>query len=325
MARARTRSIHHRGSNGSFAGWLVQQRWFRRAALYGLVVLLGALVIAGMNQYVAAQPQYRIDLGHVLPRDVSVTWVSGDGRALVIQSLNASLWAGLAADDALIDRKTLRRSPAEARRASLIDDELVPRIAAAYASSPWVAEVMGVRKAYPESLSVRFRLTRPRLAVPTDAGTVLVDGSGLVLPLIFPDANAFDEFNADCRPPLPLVSGVEGAPPTVGRAWAHSGVRAALSVAGELHRFDAAKAFRLTRIDASNVGGTRSATASEIVLYGRPTRVGYTGADIRVMWGRDPASAKYGERSPRAKVADLMRECAGANTSTRLDLRYTDS
>src|SRR5688572_736560 len=69
-----------------------------------------------------------------------------------------------------------------AGRDTLLDPELVPRVAASFANNPWVRRVVAVDRSFPDQIRVRLEMRTARLSVRRAGGFILVDRDGVRLP-----------------------------------------------------------------------------------------------------------------------------------------------
>ena len=179
---------------------------------------------------------------------------------------------------------------------SLLDEDIGPRIAAAYERSVWVQRVERIVKHDPRvdpkspPLEVYLKFRRPIAFVQVQDGFFLVDDQGVRLPGLYGEPRL-----GATR--FLVVTGVPWTAPGPGQAWADPGLQAAVRVveAVEAKR----EAFRLVSVDVSNCGGRRDPRDTEIALY--------TANDTRIKWGKAPTSAAavLQEKTLAEKVAYL--------------------
>lgn len=179
-------------------------------------------------------------------------------------------------------------------RFSLLEPGLPKRVAEAYARNPWVADVPGVERRFPNCLKVHLLLRQPVAAVRYRGMYHLVDGEGVRLPLVFrswphPDYQ------------LPVIIGATAEPPKSGCPWPDESVRAACAVACLLATQSFDHPVAVSTIDASNLGGRASRADSDIILH--------TTSGTRILWGRSPLAWRPGDGSQTVgrKLAYLKR------------------
>ncbi|HLJ10768.1 MAG TPA: hypothetical protein VKU82_06245 [Planctomycetaceae bacterium] len=110
---------------------------------------------------------------------------------------------------------------------SLLDDGLAGEIAEAFRLSPWVDEVVSVRKSFPAKIAVVLNYRRPVGMVEVKQGKYPIDAHGVLLP-------PQDFSVADTRA-YPVVSGVVSTPQgPAGTRWGDGVVEGAARLAAEL-------------------------------------------------------------------------------------------
>jgi hypothetical protein len=165
-------------------------------------------------------------------------------------------------------------------RLNVLDDQLGPRLAAAFARHPWVEEVERVEIAAPRRVQVRLVFRVPVLAVPGEGPARAVDRHGVLLP---PAADVTG---------LPVYRGHLQVPAAAtGEVWGDPGVLAAARTAGFLSELQ--DQLQLTWLEVGKDG----------VTLGGP-------GDTRVVWGRPPDGEPGGEASPADKRERLRSYCA---------------
>jgi len=199
--------------------------------------------------------------------------------------------------------------------ASVLDDELLRKVAAAYGRCPWVRRVKSVQKRFPNRIEVAFDLRRPGavVAVPTHRthlGYILVGADGVRLPRIY-----------DSWPPadwrVPIISGVRVVPPQPGEPWGGGSVAAALEVVRLLQTSDTIhRGINVTAVSVSNYGGREDRARSEIVVFAEGNCV--------IEWGRAPSSDSPGELPVEEKIAKFERFLSEGNPTKnrKLSLRF---
>jgi len=225
-------------------------------------------------------------------------------RTLVPRSLPS--WAGQAV------RRDLAVLPGLPKRFSIMEPGISERVARAFESNPWVAEVLSVRKVYPNRMVVQLRLRRPVAGVRVGGRFALVDASG-------------HRLTAGIRrwpkgtEALPVIVAAEGLPPKVGEAWSSEGVRAGAAVAEALLAGRRELRTRFAAIDVTNVGGRRNRHKSDIVLV--------THKGTQVSWGRQASDYSPGELTADEKISKMVmfEEKRGPLSGYRyVDIRFDD-
>jgi hypothetical protein len=165
-------------------------------------------------------------------------------------------------------------------RLHLPDDDLVRRLAAAFAAHPWVRQVRRVEIVPPRQVRVHLSYRLAVLAVPRNGVLRAVDDQGVLLPASAP------------KDGLPVLRGQPPAPAgEAGSAWGDPVVLAAARTAGLLRTHEGS--LRLTAVEATADGLTlRTADGS------------------RILWGRGPGEEAPGEAPAARKCQRLLEHCA---------------
>jgi len=203
-------------------------------------------------------------------QDVEITppaeWIHRDIRAEVFR-------------DASLDRPL-----------SIMDEDLVERIANAFSLHPWVAKVRRVTKHFPAQVRVELDYRRPVLMVQVPGGLLPVDVEGVLLP-------ARGDFSPIEARRYPRLVGVDTTPiGPVGTRWGDARVLDAAEIAAAFG--PAWQQLGLDRI-----------VPSALVEVGYGDEYTYelvTKAGTRVSWGRPPGAEMPGELSATDKVARLV-------------------
>ncbi|MCC6124107.1 MAG: hypothetical protein IT426_04035 [Pirellulales bacterium] len=268
-----------------FAGW-------GKYLLFGILIA-GALAAAGykiwqkVGERVLAAEEYRLT-----PEKIRLSpwplpeWVKPDPRWDAFDQLQ-------------------RRGPV-----SILDADLVERLAAAFEQNPWIAKVHRIAKEHPAAVEVEVGYRRPVLMVLVDAGgntpyaeAYAVDAEGVSLP------------TKNCFTPVeiakyPCLIGVENPPAAgVGKRWGDSRVIGGAEIAAAL--LPVWEKLRLKQIvpRAISAGASGTLPAStqsaqfgeyrfEIIARGTPN-------DKRIPWGRSPMDKNSQDFSPAQKVKKL--------------------
>ncbi len=176
-----------------------------------------------------------------------------------------------------------------AGRDTLMDPDLVPGVAASFASNPWVRRVIAVERAFPDQIRVRLEMRTARLAVRRPGGHVLVDRDGVRLPGVY-----------DRIPRGTLeVAGVASVPPAPGRAWESPEIASALEMATLAAGEPVLRGFGIRVVDVSNLNGRRDPKSPDLSLV--------TAAGSVIGWGRAPSAPRFGEPVLAEKLDNLRR------------------
>lgn len=176
-----------------------------------------------------------------------------------------------------------------AGRESLLDPDLVPNVAASFASNPWVRRVVSVERAFPDQVRVRLELRTARLAVRRAGGFVLVDRDGIRLPGVY-----------DRAPARTMeVAGSASVPPAAGRAWEGPEIAWSLEMAALADGEKILRGIGVRIVDVSNVNGRRDPKSPDLSLV--------TASGSVVGWGRPPSAPRFGEPALSEKLDNLRR------------------
>jgi hypothetical protein len=208
---------------------------------------------------------------------VALEQVRGSDRyAVSFSAIECTPPTGQARGDFLDEVQYLAGMP---DRFGLLDDELAPRLAEAFARHPCVEKVLRVELAPPRQVRVRLRYRTPMLAVPVAGRTRVVDGHGVLLPA------------ATSARGLPVFEGPIPAPgQPEGRPWGDPAVSAASRTAAFLRPYQ--QRLRLTRVESDITG----------LVWG-------TAAGTRVLWGHPAGGAAVGEAPAAEKRRRLLGYC----------------
>lgn len=176
-----------------------------------------------------------------------------------------------------------------AGRDSLLDPDLVPNVAASFASNPWVRRVISVERAFPDQIRVKLELRTARLSVRRAGGYVLVDRDGFRLPGVYEKAPRHTM----------EVAGTAGVPPSPGRAWDGPEIAWSLELAALAEGESILRALDIRAVDVSNLNGRRDPKSPDLSL------VTATGSVIG--WGRAPSAPRFGEPALSEKLDNLRR------------------
>jgi hypothetical protein len=125
-----------------------------------------------------------------------------------------------------------------------LDSDLSSKLTAAFVAHPWVAAVEGVTVTPTGGVQVKLRFRVPVLRVRSEGRAVLVDASGVVLPV---EASAGG---------LPELMGANSSPPAAGQVWRDADVKRAVELVAshDPRRIEkAATGWRLTAADGKTL------------------------------------------------------------------------
>ncbi|NUQ62060.1 MAG: hypothetical protein HUU20_06210 [Pirellulales bacterium] len=266
-----------------------------RGRAVALGVLIGALFFGswytvwnGVSQHVLSSEQYYLTLERV-----EITppppWIHTDIRAEVFR-------------DASLDGPL-----------SILDSDLVARIADAFSLHPWVAKIRRVSKHHPARVRVELNYRRPVCMVQVPGGLHAVDSEGVVLP--------GDDFSPIEASRYPRLVGVTTEPlGPVGTRWGDPVVVGAAQVTAAFG--DDWHALGLDRIVASGAAPGHA----DRYTYDLFTRGG-----ARIRWGRAPDDPMAGETPAAEKIARLKRHARehggldGSHSPPQLDVPHLPS
>ena len=165
-------------------------------------------------------------------------------------------------------------------------------------ASPWVHRVHRVIRRPDGRLEVRAEYREPAALIEARDGYHLVDNQGIRLPLIYKAETAR-------KMGLPVLQGVEKAPPRAGRLWGggdvQAGLRLALLVDGQ------SWSNQVAAIDVSNYGGRRFEARPHLKLLTELDGDGDPRNNPGVRWGRAPGNEQFYEPSARTKLRHLRQ------------------
>jgi hypothetical protein len=190
---------------------------------------------------------------------------------------------------------------------SIMDEDLVERVTAAFEQNPWIAKVYKVAKKHPATVEVELEYRRPVLMVQVDAAVYAVDAEGTSLP------------TSGCFTPVeiakyPRLIGVEKPPVAgMGKRWGDSRVIGGAEIAAAL--LPVWEKLRLKAIVPRPIslgGVAANVTQSpqfgdyhfELIVQGSPN-------DKRIYWGKSPMDKNAQDLSPAQKakkLEDLAKE-----------------
>ncbi len=192
---------------------------------------------------------------------------------------------------------------------SIMDDELAKRIADAFASHPWVAKVLYVRKCHPARVEVALQYRRPICMVELRGELLPIDAQGVLLPR--------GDFSPVEIARYPTLANVRTTPiGTVGESWGDARVSGGAEVLATLA--EAWDEFDFVRIVPSD---PLSPNYEGECSYTLVTRGGTS-----VFWGRAPSTNAPGELLAEEKIVRLKQYVAlhgtleGRDGPQRLDV-----
>ena len=189
-----------------------------------------------------------------------------------------------------IRAEVLRNASLEGRISALEEDAL-PRIAAAFSLHPWVEKVRRLAKRAPARVVVELEYRRPVLMVETPAGLLPVDARGILLPS--------DDFSPVERAGYPRLVGVNSVPPVMpGEPWGDARVVGAAEIAAAIG--SAWQELRLSCIAPSILAGSAAPP-------GEPVYTLVTAEGVKAVWGCAPGVNAPGEPPPAEKIARLRQ------------------
>ena len=187
------------------------------------------------------------------------------------------------------------------RAESAFDQKILIDTAKALASSPWVRQVISVRRIYGnapgDTLAADCVYRVPTALVKWEDYYWLVDGDGYKMPEEYTASQARKVmFAPDGRLSLRVIVGVEHPPVESGKLWPGQDLAAGLQLVKLLWNKPYAEG--IWAVDVTNADGRRDANTAQIVL---DTRYGTT-----IRWGRPPGAADYFVEAPTSqKLANL--------------------
>lgn len=187
----------------------------------------------------------------------------------------------------LVDQVIKRNQLPE--KVSLLDRDLVIRIAEAFQKHPWVQKVVSVRKTSTVEVELQFR--KPAAMVEFKQRLLPVDNAGILLPP--------EDFSVSDARRYPVITGVESVPAgPPGNAWGDVTVTGAAQLAEALGPHW--KELEIVSIEAP----PRMSEASSLddLIYRLITAGG-----SEIVWGRSPKSQRRGELRVDQKIGKLEK------------------
>lgn len=185
----------------------------------------------------------------------------------------------------------VRRRNQLADEFSLLDPQLVPTLAAAFAHHPWIAEIKRVEKSYPPRVDVQVTYRIPVAMVQVKQGAYPIDSQGVLLP-------PSDFAAADTRK-FPVITQVLSNPAgPAGEAWGDPAVLAGARLAEFL-----GPRWKNLELAAIVVPRLTKATAPAQDIALELQTIGGT----RILWGRAPGGGHPGELTAAQKLGRMEK------------------
>lgn len=182
----------------------------------------------------------------------------------------------------------------DVRGRSLFDPKLVEEVGRQFEACPWVRQVNGVERVFPDKLLIKFEYRRAHVAVKRENGYVLVDRDGVRLPGVYATPPACD------RPVQ--VTGVASLPPEPGKVWKDESLASAVAMADYIPGSTLLTRLGIREVDVANFAGRQDPRKSEMTLV--------TSHGCQVAWGRTAQSSKFGDLSTEEKMENLREVLA---------------
>ena len=190
------------------------------------------------------------------------------------------------------DLKAINAGVDLAGQSSLFDRDVCRQVAQSYGGSPWVEQVVAVRRHFPDRVDVELAIRRPAAYVHRGGLYYLVDHSGCRLP-VSPAARPDAAY--------PVIDGATATPPAAGETWNDECVDDSLRLAELLNEVLAGRGpgARLTQVRAARAAGGYDT---------RPQMVAQTASGLEIDWGSFNPSRTYAFPSVSDKRAELERQ-----------------
>lgn len=200
-------------------------------------------------------------------------------------------------------------SPGQGEEMSLLDPELLPRLAARFEASPWVRRVVRLRKELPAWVDVELEYRLPIAVVESSEALIPLGEDAVLLPI--------EDLSAEEVKRYPRLKGIVAAPPeAAGEVWEEPTIQAALEIARVLvPAWEELDLRAIRRIDRR--GGDAPA---DLLQFGLET-----GGGSVVIWGAPPGRAPAGEPTAPEKLRRLRDCLAASGSAVEIDLRPWDN
>jgi len=198
------------------------------------------------------------------------------------------------------------------RRFSIQEPEITTYVAHGLEQSPWVREVIAVRKRYPNRLAIELELRRPIAYVDYRGTFYAVDRFGVRLPAVSRNLQ-----KAPWR--LPCILAGRSEPPAVAEPWEGDVVAHAASVASTIDQ--AGERFPVTVVAIDVRFKYRNGQADPDVTL-------YTTEGPHIKWGSPPSMEHHGEPDGATKIDNLATFADRVETLTDreyVDIRFADA
>jgi hypothetical protein len=191
---------------------------------------------------------------------------------------------------------------------SIFDREVVNVVGERIRMLPWVEQLHGVERVFPDRIRPILRVRRPVAALASVEGpAILVDAAGSPLPDGYYPSTSLGE--------VPLLRGVRGGDGSA--AEVQEGVEIVLELKGA----GITDLVRVREVDLSNLRGRRALGESEVLLR--------TTGGTTIEWGRSIRNPRsLDEPSPAQKVAGLkkvLRLYPGLDELRRVRLQFSET
>ncbi|MFN7145641.1 MAG: cell division protein FtsQ/DivIB [Myxococcota bacterium] len=174
---------------------------------------------------------------------------------------------------------------------SVLDRDLLPRLADAFSKEPWVKRVVQLRKGLPAHVEADLEYRTPVAMIDVKSGVYPIDAEGVLLPP--------EDFTPAEVKRYPLVTGVRSLPAgPPGTPWGDNTVLGAAKVAATV-------APHWTEFDLTAIHAPTPIVAQptlDELTFELHTRGG-----SRVVWGRPPGTGHPGELTADQKLGRLKR------------------
>jgi hypothetical protein len=189
---------------------------------------------------------------------------------------------------------------------SIVDEDLVERVTAAFEQNPWVAKVHKVKK-FPAEVDVELEYRRPVMMVAVDAEAnapyslgYAVDAEGISLP-------TRNCFTSQETAKYPRLVGVEKPPVTgEGKRWGDSRVIGGAEIAAELLPiWEKLHLKRIVPLAISPRTAGPSASATQSPQFGEYHFEIIGPGDKRILWGKSPYDKSTQNPTPAQKAKKL--------------------
>ncbi len=171
---------------------------------------------------------------------------------------------------------------------NLLDDELGPRVAEAFARNPWIEQVVEVRKLPSAAVQVDLKYRRPVCVVKAGERLLAVDHRSILLPVDGMTPSELERY--------PQLVGIDRPPVAIpGEPWGSARVAGGAAIANVLAKvWDAWHLTRIVPFPVITQDGREQTHYSLFTIGG-----------TRITWGLPPGLETPGEISTQEKLARL--------------------